>query len=90
LTTPPPVVYAAIDNRLSTPTNYTWMNPASFQIFSSGLNVLYATPDESSTFYPSAADNIGPYLFPSGDNYAPNTYDDITNFSNGTLEDSIP
>jgi hypothetical protein len=28
--------------------------------------------------------------FPSGENYAPETYDDITNFSSGTLEDSIP
>jgi hypothetical protein len=66
------------------------MNPASFQIFSSGLNVLYATPDANENFYHDATDNIGPYLFPNGDNYAPNTYDDITNFSNGTLEDQIP
>jgi hypothetical protein len=92
----PPQVFPAIDNRLSTssPTspNLTWMNPASFQIFSSGLNCQYATPDSYPTFYPNppVTNSIGPYLFPSGDNYAPNTYDDITNFSGGTLEDAIP
>jgi type II secretory pathway pseudopilin PulG len=91
VTSLPPTVYPAIDNRLSTAATVTWMNPASFQIFSAGSDTLYATPAANATFYPtSVPDNIGPYLFPSGDNYAPNTYDDITNFSGGTLEDAIP
>ena len=84
-------IYAAVDDRLSTNTpslQLTWINPSSFQIFSSGLDVLYATPDVN-TFYGSPA-VVGPYLFPSGNNYAPETYDDITNFSGGTLEDAIP
>ncbi len=32
----------------------------------------------------------GTYEFPTGLNYQPNTYDDITNFSNGTMESQIP
>jgi hypothetical protein len=49
------------------------------------LDEVYTSP----TGY-NPPDEIAPLLFPSGDNYAPNTYDDITNFSNGTLEDQIP
>jgi hypothetical protein len=38
---------------------------------------------------PPTTGSIGPYEFPTGANYGPATYDDITSFSNGTLEDSI-
>jgi hypothetical protein len=31
-----------------------------------------------------------PLKYPTGENYVENTYDEITNFSGGTLEDAIP
>ena len=52
------------------------MNPSSIQILSSGLDLKYGT-------------NIavtGPLQFPTGANYDPQTFDDIANFSGGTLE----
>jgi prepilin-type N-terminal cleavage/methylation domain-containing protein len=72
-------VYPAIDTRLSnlsTPT-YVWVNPNSIQIFSSGLDRTYSSL-------------TAPLQFPAGGNYGANTYDDVTNFSGGTLEDAIP
>ena len=71
------VIYPAVDSRLSD----VWINPRSFQIFSSGLDVTYTTPTVPT----------GRLRFPDG-NYEPtgNTFDDITNFSGGTLEDAIP
>jgi len=87
-------VYPAIDTRLTTTTATAWINPKSFQIFSSGLDATYGaiatvspTPQQ-----PIGTVAIGTVLqFPSGDNYVDETYDDITNFSNrGTLEDAQP
>jgi prepilin-type N-terminal cleavage/methylation domain-containing protein len=85
------VVYPAVDVRLSTTGGagpYVWVNPSSVQIFSAGLNVRYATPFAHQAFY-STSPYIGPYEFPTGGNYSPDTYGNITNFSNGTLEDSM-
>ena len=65
---------------------YSWINPRSFQIFSSGLDVLYSSPQGSTL-------ELGVCLaFPTGENYDPvgQTYDDITNFSDGTLENAMP
>jgi hypothetical protein len=76
-------VRPAIDTRLSdlsTPT-YIWVNPNSIQIFSSGLDRSYGALTVSPT------DRL---CFPSGTNYTAQTYDDVTNFSGGTLEDAIP
>jgi hypothetical protein len=91
------VVYPAVDIRLcvATTQQYTWMNPQTFQLFSSGLDSQYATPAGDPGFYPnntpiSMYPPIGPYEFPDGGNYTQETYDDITNFSQGTLEDAIP
>jgi prepilin-type N-terminal cleavage/methylation domain-containing protein len=72
-------VRPAVDIRMGGTT--TWINPQSIQIFSSGLDCAYGTLSGTTT------DRL---LFPSGANYAPQTYDDITNFSNGTLEDARP
>ena len=80
---------------------YTWINQQSFQIFSSGLGAAYATPNLDSNFYPdknsmaatingATKENLGPYEFPTGANYNTATYDDITSFSNGTMESAIP
>lgn len=87
-----PMVYPAIDRNLSTSfPACAWVNPQSFQIISSGLDVLYSTPNPDNTFY-TVSPYIGPYEFPTGENYNPAgyTYDDITNFSGGTLEDAMP
>jgi prepilin-type N-terminal cleavage/methylation domain-containing protein len=76
-------VFAAIDTRFGTSVPYAWLNPNSFQIFCSGLDVDYGSQ------YHGNGTTL-PLLFPSGGNYQKSNYDDITNFSNGTLEDSIP
>lgn len=88
-------VYAAIDTRTSTVAanvnGISWMNPRSFQVFTSGMNTTYGQLAQASLGSPSAIID-GNYLqFPAGDNYGDETYDDITNFSGGrTLEDNIP
>ena len=51
----------------------------SFQIISAGLDGNYGNP---------AANSLR--SFPSGDEYAPEDRDNITSFSEGTLQDSIP
>jgi hypothetical protein len=98
--TPPwqPLVCPAIDTRLSTIATGTlsWVNPQSVQIFSSGRDLTYGILG-TTTFGGGITGNV--LQFPTGENYtntsasAPNktyTYDDITNFSEGTLEDRIP
>ena len=62
------------------------MNQQSVQIFSSGLDTLYGTLTNNG----NASILTDRLYFPTGDNYSPQTYDDITNFSGGTLEDKIP
>ena len=66
---------------------YSWVNASSFQIFCAGMDATYTKPTD---FNPTTL--VGPLQFPSGGNYAAggNTFDDITNFSSGTLEDNIP
>ena len=94
---PSGIVYAAQDSRLSKydssatpPWKPVWINPKSFQIFSSGLGLKYGNFGSSVL--------AGALNYPSGDTdattggfgYAQDTYDDIANFSNGRLEDAIP
>lgn len=90
VTLPQPVVHPALDVRVSSVSTYVWMNPQSFQIFSAGMDRLYATPVAHAAMYPDPpiTGSIGPYEFPTGANYGAATFDDITNFSNGTLENS--
>jgi len=64
---------AMTDGRITT--NPPWMNPGSFQIRACGLDGKWATPWATS--------------FGVGTDYKAEDYDDMTNFSNGTLEDSI-
>jgi hypothetical protein len=76
------LVWPAFDTRLSnlsTPA-ITWMNPSSIQILSSGVDLKYG-PIKAIT---------GPLQFPAGGNYDSQTFDDIANFSNGTLESAMP
>lgn len=75
-------VRPAVDSRLSntTASSWVWVNPRTFQIFCAGADARYGLLSAP----------VNWLLFPSGDNYAPETYDDITNFSGGTLEDAIP
>ena len=86
--------YPAVDTRLSNvPTTYVWVNPKSFQIFSSGLDVQYAML-KGGTVYSNCL------AFPTGENYymevatdphpGASSFDDITNFSGGKLESAIP
>jgi hypothetical protein len=82
-------VWPAYDTRYSTNLGAAtavvkWVNDQSFQIFSSGVNVRYGslTGASGTKFYGLA--------YPTGDNYATDTYDDITSFSSGTLESDIP
>ena len=77
-------LYPAVDSRLPGP---PWINDKSVQIFSAGLDKMYSDLTTTDT----------PLMFPSGSNYNPDpatggghTYDDITNFSGGTLEDAMP
>lgn len=56
-----------------------WMNPDKFQIISAGLDSQYyfgPSPDAFRTF-------------PSGTNYSQADMDNVTNFSNGKLQDSL-
>ncbi|MEN6405449.1 MAG: prepilin-type N-terminal cleavage/methylation domain-containing protein [Thermoguttaceae bacterium] len=80
------VVYPAGNTRIGfngTSGSNSWINPRSFQILSSGMDVTYGSLTSSTTTYPGLA-------FPTGENYSDRTFDDITNFSNGTMEDAIP
>jgi len=69
-------VYPAQDRRVN---GYPWINPKSFQIFSAGLDMQYGTADPNGTLQ-----------FPTGGNYTEEVFDNITNFSGGTLEDAMP
>ena len=62
------------DGRITTGTQ-PWMNPGSFQIRACGLDGKWASGWAT--------------VFGVGTNYKPEDFDDITNFSNGTLEDAI-
>ena len=78
---PQGLVYPAYDTRTSTAAAVNWVNPSSVQIFASGMDTRFG--NISVAAYPALA-------FPAGSNYLPFTFDDITNFSGGKLEDSIP
>ena len=89
-------VFPAYDTRTSNAATgmVNWVNPSSIQIFSSGLDMRYGSV--------TATRPVEPFLpvpnvfalclaYPTGENYVqPYTYDDITNFSGGKLEDAIP
>jgi len=56
-----------------------WINPESFQLWSSGLDLDY---DRSRSGEP--------LQYPAGTNYGPMSFDDMANFTEGTLEDAMP
>ncbi|HVX64492.1 MAG TPA: type II secretion system protein [Pirellulales bacterium] len=58
----------------------TWMNTDKFQIISAGLDSQY--------YFGSTPDAFR--VFPSGANYSQADMDNVANFSNGKLQDSIP
>jgi hypothetical protein len=67
--------------------SYKWVNDQSFQIFTSGLDLKYATPKVNNGTTP-----IDCLTYPTGESYwvdqttNSSPYDDITNFSGGTLQ----
>ena len=58
-----------------TPSNWRWVEPRGFQIICAGLDRHFGT-------------GSGPKLFPSGANYSPEDWDNLTSFYEGTLEDA--
>ncbi len=78
------LVLPAADWRIANTPPYSWVNSKSFQIFSAGL-----LADASYALVPGGT-NREPLQYPTGDNYQEQTYDDITNFSGGTLENAMP
>jgi prepilin-type N-terminal cleavage/methylation domain-containing protein len=97
-------VWAAMDTKFSNTARmdrydsgkaitYKWVNDKSFQIFSSGLDQKYVAPKYGSV------NGVGGTLtdvqmYPTGETYWASgqdgsAYDDIANFSNGTLESDI-
>ncbi len=85
-------VYPAFDTRTSAtatiPHVINWINPSSVQIFSSGLDSRFGN-----ILPPTMANGLtdSGLQFPTGENYVqPYTFDDISNFSGGKLEDAIP
>lgn len=71
------VVWPAVDTRLGGLLQNAWVHPKGVQIFSSGMDMKYGALE-------------APLQFPTGENYLRETYDDITNFSGGTLEAAMP
>jgi hypothetical protein len=61
-----------------------WVNTQLFQILSPGLDGKYWN-EQSSPQDPQPGN-----AFPTGDDYTSAQYDDITNFSRGTLKDKMP
>jgi prepilin-type N-terminal cleavage/methylation domain-containing protein len=66
---------------------YTWVNQDSIQIFASGLDQKFAKPQLGS-------DDADLVAYPTGETYRKTTsgssFDDVTNFSRGTLESKMP
>jgi prepilin-type N-terminal cleavage/methylation domain-containing protein len=68
--------------------NSVFVNPTTFQILCPGLDGMYWNPNTNpatGTAYPTPGNT-----YPTGDDYTTGQYDDITNFSGGTLKDAQP
>ncbi len=63
-------------------TQLTWANPEKFQIISAALDSQYYTPSGTT---PDAF-----RVFPAGTNFSAADMDNVSNFSNGKLQDSLP
>jgi prepilin-type N-terminal cleavage/methylation domain-containing protein len=57
----------------------TWINPNGYQLLCPGMDGRYGQTSDGA-----------PPVFPDGGNYTSPMYDDITSFSEGTLEDALP
>jgi type II secretory pathway pseudopilin PulG len=84
-----PHICAANDTRINT-TTPPFVNPKSIQIFSSGMDTKYGDVGAASGVQSGSPASVIGLQFPTGDNYQPSTYDDVTNFTTGTLEDAVP
>lgn len=72
------IPYAAAYNASTSQLN--WMNPEKFQIISASLDSIYYNGTTPDAFR----------VFPAGTNYSEADYDNVANFSNGRLQDSMP
>jgi prepilin-type N-terminal cleavage/methylation domain-containing protein len=70
---------------------YSWVNPEGIQIFSSGLDQRYVTPQIK---FGGTDQPVDLTAYPTGESYrksgGASSYDDVTNFSGGTLESKMP
>lgn len=64
----------------ATPAN-TWMNPEKFQIVCAGLDGIFSLAPPT---------HLWSKVFPTGRGYEQGDYDNLTNFTTGRLEDSLP
>lgn len=80
------IPYAHAYNSSSTPAQLTWMNPEKFQIVSAGIDSMFWSPATTGTS--TTVDDFR--VFPGGTNYSQADMDNVTNFSNGRLQDSLP
>ena len=74
-----------------------WINPSSFQILCPGLDGYYDAAQATGSLTPYIGGTEGPDknttyapIYPDGLNYGKNTMDDVTNFSNGKLQNDMP
>jgi len=79
------IPYANAYNISTTPAQLTWFNPEKFQIVSASLDSMYWSLTTGAS---SGPDDFR--VFPSGTHYSQADLDNVTNFSNGKLQDSLP
>lgn len=70
--------------------NGTFVNATSYQLFCSGSDCRYGRPDGDWLQYPSGSNYTYKVVAGSDEYFFGFTFDDITNFSTGTLEDKMP
>jgi prepilin-type N-terminal cleavage/methylation domain-containing protein len=81
-----PYVQTRIDPNAGTVVVDDWVSPTSFQIISAGLDGKYGTGNSFPTGLQAPAAGTLPGALP----YSDGNFDNITNFSGGTLEDKMP
>ncbi len=89
-TTPPAPALQGFVKPAQNVSNSTFVNATSYQLFCSGSDCRYGRPDGDWLQYPSGTNYTYKVVVDGNDVYLGFTFDDITNFSGGTLEDKMP